>query len=147
VLAIHPLTTYPVTLAEIPLIKHFYKRNGVSFKFVHDEKIFILRNAEASSVLAVARFLPRIKSHYLLRNIFVDTQWRLQGLARQLIKEALLQLPYPRCYCYAFDHLQDFYKSLGFTILPATQVPEDIARGYEIYLRSKKTLLLMGYNH
>jgi N-acetylglutamate synthase-like GNAT family acetyltransferase len=147
VLAIQSFTIYPVTLAEIPLIKHFYKRNGVSFKFVHDENIFILRSAEASSVLAVARFLPRTQSHYLLRNVFVDTQWRLQGLARQLIKEALLQLPYPRCYCYVFDHLQGFYQSLGFIILPATQVPEDIARGYEICLRSKKTLLLMGYNH
>lgn len=146
-LAIHPLTIDQVALAEISLIKHFYKRNGVSFKFVRDEHIFALRSVKTPSILAVARFLPRAPSHYLLRNVFVDTQWRLQGFGRQLLEEALPQLRYSRCYCYAFGHLQGFYQSLGFVVLPAVQVPEDIAQGYEICLRSKKTLLLMGYNH
>lgn len=129
--------------ARLALADRFYRHHGYKVKCAHHERVFALIN-ETGDIIAAARFVPQSSGHYWLRNLLVDSQWRKQGLATQLIAGCKPHISPLGCYCFALPHLTGFYHQLGFEPNPA-HCPADILANYQKYQSRGRDWVLMGY--
>src|SRR5690554_3116037 len=136
-----------LTVIQFPLANRFYQRCGYSVSCGRQEIVVCLRpiNEDHSPIVAAARFLPHVDGYFVLRNLCVELHQRRKGLARYLLQRALMALgDEALCYCYAFEHLREFYQSVGFVVRSPTQVPAHIAQNYHSYCHKHRGLLLMS---
>jgi GNAT superfamily N-acetyltransferase len=133
--------------AGLPLVKHFYKTWGISFKHTEGECIFVLRGVHGetvSPVMAAVRYQP-VGNCFLLRSLCVEPASRRRGLARKLLELSLESLHFPCCYSFALSHLRDLYSSFSFKSVAFSEAPEAVAKAYINYRRHRRNLLLMKY--
>lgn len=136
-----------LTVMQFPLANRFYQECGYSVSCGRQEIVVCLRaiKEDHSPIVAVARFLPHVEGYFVLRNLCVELHQRRKGLARYLLERALKALgDEALCYCYAFEHLREFYQSVGFVVRSPTQVPAHIAQNYHSYCHKHRGLLLMS---
>ncbi len=135
-------TIYFIELEKLkfPLVNQFYKRvykKGIAGK---NEAVFILRNSQ--QIICSAK-LKSIEENLVLTGVACDPDEQHQGYASRLVKQLIAQRS-QSIYCFPYAHLEHFYLSLGFLLLPLAQAPEAIQVRFTRY-QQHRDLLLMIY--
>ncbi|MBE9397266.1 GNAT family N-acetyltransferase [Pontibacterium sp. N1Y112] len=139
-LSIHPHVS-AVTEEELYLLNRFYKRNGHKGKADSKDKAYWLITDE--KIAAAVRFTPTAEGT-LLRGLWVDCNIRRQGLGGLLLKACSSYWKQQACYCFPYQHLQEFYAKAGFT--PADEsTPPQYQSQLIRYQQRGEELILMQY--
>lgn len=117
-------------------VKHFHKKYQLS-QPLRNDAVWII--AENENWLGVARFVAQQGNQaWWLRGLFIQPAYRHQGLASQLLQQALTQ--HPNCSAFAMPHLNDFYQQQGFKAVSPTNLCDELQMLFTTYQRQKPTL-------
>lgn len=128
----------------LPLVKSFYKKNGMRAQAPKGDIIYIATSNNA--IIAALRLHP-VNSHYLLRSMCVQTDNRHQGIGSALLDHIQGKLCEIECYSFPYTHLSDFYFRANFITFDAESVPTAISDKYFRYLNSGKKICLMKHQN
>jgi len=126
----------------LPLVKQFYKKNGMRAQAPKGETIFVA--TQGAQLVAALRLSPN-GSDYLLRSMCVSAELRQQGIGSYLLQQIQAELNAIECYCFPYFHLETFYKSAGFTLIDIDTAPAAIKDKYQRYLSNGKDIRLMKH--
>ena len=109
----------------------------------HD-KVWVVRTQ--GTIIAACRYRP-VSEQWLLCGVYVDGNWRGQGIAKRLLSKAITEfqqmLPGTHIYTFAYHHLQPLYAGLGF--VHCEQLTPTLQRLLSSYLGQKRQLVAMYY--
>jgi len=126
----------------LPLIKQFYKKNGMR---AHAPKGDLIFTASQNNKIVAALRLHPVQDHYLLRSMCVASELRHQGIGSALLQHLQTTLSEIECYSFPFSHLIDFYKRANFTAWDINDAPQAITDKYNRYINSGKKICLMKF--
>ena len=121
-----------LTSAQQRVVNKFYKRHKTNASCHRLDRVYCIKN-QSDNVVAAAFFrtIPDTQLA-LFRSLYVEPEYRGQGLARQLSQFALAQNQ-TLCYTLCEPHLLDFYLSLGFAkakiSFPCSHIEKQIKKG------------------
>jgi len=84
-------------------------------------------------------------THYWIRNLFVDPNYRHQGIGTKLIQQALKEVGSSSCYCFNAPSLAHFYQSIGFTEILANDLPNILQTRLLRYQEKGKNFIAMRF--
>ena len=126
----------------LPLVKQFYKKNGMRAQAPKGEKIYVV--TLDSRIIAALRLSP-IGTNHLLRSMCVASDLRKQGIGSYLLEQIQSELVNLNCYCFPYTHLESFYGSSGFVALEVESAPEAIQDKFLRYINNGKNICLMKH--
>lgn len=119
-----------------PLMNKFYRAHQSSMKAVRDAQLWVARREEIVAALC----LRPVAGGFWLTGLFVDPACREQGIAAQLIAEAVKGVEAP-VWLFCHPDLREFYERRGFSF--DTTLPYAMAERLSRYARSKP-MIAMG---
>jgi GNAT superfamily N-acetyltransferase len=119
-----------------PLMNKFYRAHQSSMKAVRDAQLWVARRDE---IIAALCLRPVAGGHWLT-GLFVDPAYRAQGIAAQLIAEAVKGVNEP-VWLFCHPDLRGFYERRGFSFDP--ELPYAMAERLSRYAHSKP-MIAMG---
>ena len=126
----------------LPLIKQFYKKNGMRAQAPKGDLIFIcLLN---NKIVAAVRLHP-IHDHYLLRSMCVIAEQRHTGIGTKLLQYLQPTFQKIECYSFPFEHLFEFYQRANFILCDSHSAPDAIADKFKRYIDNGKKICLMKF--
>ena len=128
----------------LPLVKQFYKKNGMRAQAPKGELIYIA--SIQNTIVAAVRLSPAGATH-LLRSMCVSADKRQCGIGTALLNYLQPQLNDIDCYCFPFIHLQSFYEKAGFSNCTPESCPEPISDKFCRYINNGKNICLMKHHH
>ncbi len=118
-----------------PLMNKFYRQHQSSMKAVREAQLWVARREEIVAALC----LRPVSGGHWLTGLFVDPTCREQGIAAQLIAEAVKDVEAP-VWLFCHPDLRGFYERRGFTFDPA--LPQAMAERLSRYARSKPMIAM-----
>lgn len=127
----------------LPQVKRFFRAQGFRAQAPAHEHIVIalLHNR----LLAALRMSP-LQEHWLLRSMCVDEHCRRMGLGRRLLDHCGAWMERHSTFCFAYPHLEIFYRHGGFIGIDETKAPAIVTDRFRIYRAQGKQLVLMKYD-
>jgi GNAT superfamily N-acetyltransferase len=119
----------------LALVDEFYRAHRSPMRVDRRAQIWVGQHTEIVAALCLR---PLAQGHWL-SGLFVTPSQRRQGLARQLLGQALAQASEP-VWLFCDPELHSFYENLGF--LPCTSLPTALAERLSRYRRKKKLIAL-----
>lgn len=129
---------------KLPLVQKLYKQYYPSAKAKKDELIFTAYCH--NNLCAVVRFRT-IDRWRLLTGMLVIPEYRQQGIAHILTQECQRLTLKEDDYCFAFEHLTDFYTQHGFKSVSANELPSTLEQLFLRYSNSGKRIIAMKFVH
>lgn len=126
----------------LPLIRQFYKKNGMRAQAPKNELIY---SARLEAQLIAALRLSPLGNDYLLRSMCVAAERRRQGIGQQFLQALQPILAAHKVYCFPFSHLVDFYQQANFVLITTDDAPPGIADKFLRYLNNGKHICLMQH--
>jgi len=123
-------------------VKHFLKQHK-TYSANRDDVIYLARNH--NKLIGTARLLKiqGAPQALWLRGLFIDTEFRYQGIASQLLNHINKQELHPSAQIFAFvePHLQDFYLGNHYRLIDDSELPNKLQdRFMRAQQRNKKWL-------
>ncbi|PCR97729.1 GNAT family N-acetyltransferase [Pseudomonas fluorescens] len=118
-----------------PLMNKFYRQHQSSMKAVREAQLWVARREKIVAALC----LRPVSGGHWLTGLFVDPTCREQGIAAQLIAEAVKDVEAP-VWLFCHPDLRSFYERRGFTFDPA--LPQAMAERLSRYARSKPMIAM-----
>lgn len=119
-----------------PLADKFYRSQRSAMRTSAVEQVWVAEHSEIVAALC----LRAVEGGHWLTSLLVAPPLRRQGLARQLVEQALSDCTAP-VWLFCRPELRDFYLRLGFA--PCTTLPGVLAERLQRYQRSKNLLALV----
>ena len=113
-----------------PLADKFYRSQRSAMRATTGAQLWVAEDREIVAALC----LQQVAHGHWLTSLLVDTRWRGQGVARQLIATALADCTTP-VWLFCHPQLSDFYLRQGFA--PCPELPQPLAERLARYQRSK----------
>jgi N-acetylglutamate synthase-like GNAT family acetyltransferase len=126
----------------LPLVKQFYKNNGMRAQAPKGDLIFIATSN--TKIIAALRLHP-VNSCFLLRSMCVAATSRKQGIGSALLQHLQPALNEIECYSFPFTHLTEFYQRANFIPCDTASAPQAIADKFARYLNNGKHICLMTH--
>lgn len=117
------------------LANKFYRAHRSPMRATHEDQVWV---AQHSELLAALCLRPVACGHWLT-SLFVAPAQRGQGLARQLLEQALQDCAAP-VWLFCHPQLSPFYQRLGFQ--PCARLPHELQERLSRYQRSKSLIAL-----
>ncbi|MGO1298882.1 MAG: GNAT family N-acetyltransferase [Vibrio sp.] len=127
---------------KIPLIKRFYKDHYPGTKPKSDDLIIVAY--QSHTIVGVVRF-RHVVNYRLLTGMAVAEDKRQQGLGSRLLRHCQQSVLTQQDYCFAYQHLESFYRQTGFTVITADELPAELKTLYLRYTEQGKSLIPMRY--
>ena len=118
-----------------PLVDKFYRSHRSPMRANRNDRVWVAQRAEIVAALCLR---PTLSGHWLTGLLVAPAQ-RRQGVARQLIEQALAEADGP-VWLFCHPELGDFYRRLGFT--PCGELPAPLSERLARYQRSKALIAL-----
>lgn len=132
-------------------IKHFLKQHKES-NASRNDLIYTVRYQ--TKLIGLARLIPvkdAIKPQYWLRGLFIETDFRQQRLATNLLdvmtSDLIARHDNFEILAFPYVHLKQFYEQNGFNSIDLNQLPASLQKTYQNALNQGKTWLCMGFSH
>ncbi|WP_105213285.1 GNAT family N-acetyltransferase [Pseudoalteromonas sp. T1lg22] len=122
-----------------PLVNKFYDRVGARGRANKQDQLWVVRCD--NDIVAAARVSVLEQQHFLC-GVFVEADYRRQGLAATLIRQVCAELPGP-IYSFIYQHLRPFYEQLGFATVAT--LPEHLASRLQSYRNQGRDVLAYCY--
>jgi GNAT superfamily N-acetyltransferase len=119
----------------LPLVDEFYRAHLSPMRVDRQAQVWVAQHTEIVAALCLR---PQVHG-YWLSGLFVAPGQRGQGLARQLVEQALVQTS-ESVWLFCHPELHSFYENLGF--LPCTSLPTALAERLSRYQRKKNLIAL-----
>ena len=119
----------------LALADEFYCAHSSPMRVDRQAQVWVAQHTEIVAALC----LRPLAQGYWLSGLFVAPSQRRQGLARQLIEQALVQAS-ESVWLFCDPELHSFYENLGF--LPCTSLPTTLAERLSRYRRKKNLIAL-----
>ena len=132
----------PLESIKIPLIKPIYKTFYPSAKPKKNERIVV--GYHEKIIICIVRFRS-IENFSLLTGMLVIPDYRQQGIASQLLTFCQAHYLSENSYCFAYQHLESLYKSVGFSVVEVKLLPNSLQQLFIRYTDTGKKLLPMRY--
>jgi GNAT superfamily N-acetyltransferase len=130
----------------LPLIRQFYKKNGMRAQAPKNELIYSARlKQQTGQPLVAALRLSPLGDDYLLRSMCVAAEQRRQGIGQQFLQALQPILASHNIYCFPFSHLVDFYQQANFALIATEDAPPAIADRFLRYLNNGRDICLMQH--
>ena len=133
----------PITF---PLATKFYKAARYPSKPVTGDRVWVLEGESGAGFLAAVRFCPKItnkQTQWFLRAMVVTPSKRQQGVGRYLLQQLQPFLQEQPVYCFALEHLANYYQQAGFSLADIAAAPADIKDAYARYTRQGRKIVYM----
>jgi len=127
---------------KLPLVQKLYKQFYPSAKAKKDELIFVAYCQNELS--GVVRFRP-VDKFRLLTGMLVAPDYRGHGIGHALMQYSKQQVLTQGDYCFAYQHLAEFYSQHGFTSIPAEALPPALRQLFSRYTSAGKKLISMKF--
>ncbi|WP_394243676.1 GNAT family N-acetyltransferase [Vibrio astriarenae] len=127
---------------KLPLVTRLYKQYYPS-KPKRDELIYV--GYHQKQLCAVVRFRT-IERYRLLTGMLVSPQYQGKGFGHQLLKYCEHNILTQADYCFAYEHLEAFYRAHGFETVIADDLPGALKGLYLRYTSSGKKLVAMQFS-
>ena len=140
-----PSSNIIITAAEaviLPQVKRFFRAHKFRPQAPRDDDIYI---ALLEQRLIGALRLCHYDTDRLLRSMCIHKDFRGKGLGSYMLQQLEPVLCQAPCYCFPYEHLQDFYQRAGFETISQDQAPAGIRKKYAAYRQKGKKILLMKY--
>lgn len=118
-----------------PLADKFYRAHRSPMRANRSDRLWV---AQQQEIVAALCLRPMPPGHWLT-GLLVAPAHRRQGVARQLVEQALAEAEGP-VWLFCHPDLGDFYRRLNFT--PCSQPPAPLAERLARYQRSKALIAL-----
>ena len=119
-----------------PLADKFYHAQRSAMRTGAVEQVWVAEHSEIVAALC----LRSVAGGHWLTSLLVAPPLRRQGLARQLVEQAVAGCTAP-VWLFCRPELSDFYQRLGFA--PCAHLPAALAERLQRYQRSKNLLALV----
>lgn len=126
----------------LPLVNKLYKDFYPAGKAKRDECIWVAE--DNNRIIASVRF-KLIDDVQLLTGMLVLPEYRLKGIANELIQATYSQIQQKTCYCFAFQELENLYQKSGFDTIEIEKLPYNIKQRFLRYANSGKKLIPMVF--
>ncbi|MCQ8878152.1 GNAT family N-acetyltransferase [Pseudoalteromonas shioyasakiensis] len=110
-----------------PLVNKFYDKHGARGRATKQDDVWVVYSA--AEIIAACRIQNR-DEHLFLSTLFVDSNWRAQGIAKRLLL-ALIAEQQKVIFTFAYQSLIDFYRSIGFNFV--LTLPPPISTLLKVY--------------
>ena len=127
----------------LPLVKQFYKKNGMRAQAPKGDIIY---TSTLNEVIVAALRLHPVENCYLLRSMCVCKELRKQGIGSALLHNIQNPLNKITCYSFPFSHLTDFYKQSNFISCDPNNTPKAIIEKFNRYIKNGKKICLMKHH-
>lgn len=127
---------------KLPLVSRLYKAHYPSGKAKKDELTVVAY--KESKMVAVVRFRS-VEQFRLLTGMLVIPEYRAQGVGHELLNYCQQQILKQDDFCFAYEHLEEFYGTHGFETVEMTQLSNSLKMLFERYISSGKKLIAMKY--
>ncbi|WP_194091508.1 GNAT family N-acetyltransferase [Vibrio hibernica] len=131
-------------LIKFPLLKPIYKAYYPIAKVKNNENIIV--GYYDKSIIAVVRFRP-IEHYRLLTGMLVLPEYQRKGVGQQLLTHCENAILTSDHYCFAYQHLENFYHNNGFHVVQSDDLPAPLKFLFLRYISSGKKLVAMRYKH
>ncbi len=128
----------------LPLVKQFYKKNGMRAQAPKGDLIYIGRLNH--KIVAALRLQP-LQSSYLLRSMCVAAELRKQAIGSKLLEHLQPELNQLQCYTFPYAHLLNFYLRASFHLCETDSAPEAITSKFQRYINNGKKIILMKHHN
>ncbi|OEF06209.1 GNAT family N-acetyltransferase [Vibrio genomosp. F10] len=136
------LTIAVLPTIKVPLVNKLYKVHYPSGKAKKDEHIITASNR--SSIIAMVRFRT-IEQYRLLTGMLVIPEQREQGVGHALLNYCQDNELTSNDFCFAYDHLESFYRAHQFEIVALDEMPNCLKNLYQRYVNSGRSLIPMQF--
>lgn len=127
----------------LPLVKQFYKKNGMRAQAPKGDIIY---TAKHKQIIVGALRLQPIGTDYLLRSMCISADQRSLGIGGALLDQIQNHLSSIDCYCFPFSYLQVFYTKANFQLLTPEDAPASISQRFNRYIENGKDICLMKHH-
>jgi len=127
-----------------PLALKFYRSTGFSVNVGRNDRVVVAKYEQ--TIIAALKLMPRSDESWFLRGMCVASSWRRQGVGTDLLEGAVPVTKRKPCYCFVFNHLEDFYRRGGFHTIEGDSVPLDLQQAHQRYSEQGKKLITMALN-
>ncbi|MBD1574656.1 GNAT family N-acetyltransferase [Vibrio sp. S17_S38] len=131
-------------LIKFPLLKPIYKAYYPIAKVKNNESIIV--GYHDKSIIAIVRFRP-IERYQLLTGMLVLPEYQHKGIGQQLLAYCESAILTSDHYCFAYQHLENFYHNNGFHVVQSVDLPAPLRFLFQRYISSGKKLVAMQYKH
>ncbi|WP_353666862.1 GNAT family N-acetyltransferase [Marinomonas sp. THO17] len=125
-----------------PLVKKFYQAYYPSGRPNKADPIWAIKQKDI--ILAAVR-LKQFNDCQLLTAMVTHPNYRNQGLGHHLINNLQAILNQKACYCFALNHLTDFYISNHFQPILPEQLPYELEKRFRSYQSQGRKIISMHY--
>ncbi len=137
-----PLEITVLDPIKLPLVSRLYKAHYPSAKAKRNE--LTLTGYCDATLAAVVRLRP-IDQYRLLTGMLVIPSHQNMGYGHQLLNYCQQHLLTGQDFCFAYQHLQNFYAGHGFHALEADALPHPLSTLFQRYSSAGKQLVAMQY--
>ncbi|BBP43271.1 GNAT family N-acetyltransferase [Thiosulfativibrio zosterae] len=108
------------------------------------DELFVVKNTQ-QTLIGAAR-LEWIDHAYWLRNVYIEENSRRQGIGSTLIMGMQYVMGTHPTYCFAYEHLTEFYEKLGFNTISDSVLPVSLKEKFQRYLNQDKKICAMQFS-
>ncbi|OIQ25332.1 GNAT family N-acetyltransferase [uncultured Vibrio sp.] len=140
--AVSELTIAVLPTIKVPLVNKIYKDYYPSGKAKKDEHI--VTASSQGSIVAMVRF-RHIEQYRLLTGMLVIPEKREHGIGHQLLDYCQSNELNNNDFCFAYTHLEKFYKQHNFYAIEPAHLPNSLKNLFERYVNSGRSLIPMQF--
>lgn len=131
-------------------INKFYKSQKHKGKANGQEKVFYAfqrDDEQVEHILGAVRLVPykatSEKPFYWLRSLYIAEMHRRNKLGSSLLQFINQHIAQP-IYCFPYTHLESFYKTQGYHLIPCEGLPESLQDLYTKYRQRGEQIIAMA---
>lgn len=136
-------TLEPAARSWFPLVKRFYQEHYPSGKPNKSDPTWVLHQ---QFKLAAAVRLRQFPDCQLFTGMLVRPDLRGKGVGQELIQRLRSPMMERSTFCFAFQHLEHYYRSHGFQMIESSLLPFVLQSRLNAYLAGGKKLIAMNYH-
>jgi N-acetylglutamate synthase-like GNAT family acetyltransferase len=125
--------------ADLAAANDFYQSCEAAGRARPGDRILFAKTA--SEIIGVVRLCPE-NGHLVLRGMRVRDDQQRRGLGRKILLAVEEWIGDAECFCLPYTHLERFYGTMGFELVPPKELPEHLQKRMADY--SDRGLSVIG---
>ncbi|OCQ20504.1 hypothetical protein A7985_15750 [Pseudoalteromonas luteoviolacea] len=132
---------YCLPAIQTPLVNKFFQEHRVRGRATKQDQVWVIKQTE----LVAACRVQNVDDDAFLSTVFVEADYRGQGLAKMLISQAVKSTN-QSVYTFAYQDVLPLYLKLDFTTVAIELLPIALQKKFANYLKQGRDILPMCFS-